>query len=73
MLNNLTIDDGGNGTVEQIGGGWGNTYVMAGTNSAVTIKCILLGVTNYRDWETENIKGVFNFVLLRGATLFFCC
>lgn len=38
--NNLTIDDGGNGTVEQIGGGWGNTYVIGGTNSAVTIKCV---------------------------------
>lgn len=38
--NNLTISDGGSGTVEQIGGGWGNTYVIGGTNSAVTIKCI---------------------------------
>ena len=45
--NNLTIDDGGNGTVEQIGGGWGSKYTMAGTNSAVTIKCILLGVNYY--------------------------
>lgn len=45
--NNLTIDDGGNGTVEQVGGGWGNTYVIGGTNSAVTIKCILLGVNYY--------------------------
>jgi hypothetical protein len=45
--NNLTIDDGGNGTVEQIGGGWGNTYVVAGTNSAVTIKCVLLGINYY--------------------------
>lgn len=45
--NNLTIDDGGNGTVEQVGGGWGNTYVIGGANSAVTIKCILLGVNYY--------------------------
>lgn len=45
--NNLTIDDGGNGTVEQIGGGWGNTYVVAGTNSAVTIKCVEISGSFY--------------------------
>ena len=52
----LTIDDGGSGTVEQIGGGWGNTYVMAGTNSAVTIKCILLGVNYY--WVVVRLRDV---------------
>ena len=31
----------------KVGGGWGNTYVIGGTNGSVTIKCILLGVNYY--------------------------
>jgi hypothetical protein len=45
--NDLTIDDGGFGTVEQVGGGFGNTFVLGGINSAVTIKCIYTGVNYY--------------------------
>ena len=46
--NPLTIDETAGGTLEQVGGGFGATYVLnAVVNSQVTLKCVLVGANYY--------------------------